>query len=119
MRVFPKYSPYYALIKHECDSVCIPIESYHSPLDQDDAQSMLFIDEVTGFPCDSIHELVTTGNCPSTLKPEHGSFAPKGLSVDELISLGTPSGIDSLVEKERYLDYLNSQIEFVHAINYG
>lgn len=113
MRVFPKYSPYYALTKHNCDSVVIPSDSYLSPLNQEDAQSMLYIDEVTGFPCDSLHELVTTGECPSCLKPEKGSYPPKGLSVDELIALGTPSGIDSLVEKERYLDYLNSQIEIV------
>lgn len=113
MRVFPKYSPYYALTQHKCDEVVIPSDSFLSPLDQEDAQSMLYIDEVTGFPCDSIHELVTTGDCPSCLKSQHGSFPPKGLSVDELIALGTPSGIDSLVEKERYLDFLNSQIELV------
>lgn len=113
MRVFPKYSPYHALTQHKCDEVVIPSESLLSPLDQEDAQSMLYIDEVTGFPCDSIHELVTTGECPSCLKSQHGSYPPKGLSVDELIALGTPSGIDSLVEKERYLDYLNSQIELV------
>lgn len=113
MRTFPKYSPFYALTKHTSDTVAIPSDSYLSPLNQEDAQSMLYIDEVTGFPCDSIHELVTTGNFPSCLKPEHGSYPPKGLSVDELIALGTPSGLDSLVEKERYLDYLNSQIDIV------
>lgn len=113
MRTFPKYSPFYALTKHTLDTVVIPTDSYLSPLNQEDAQSMLYIDEVTGFPCDSIHELVTTGECPSCLKPEKGSYPPKGLSVDELIALGTPNGLDSLVEKERYLDYLNSQIEIV------
>lgn len=86
-------------------------------IDQEQAQCSLVFNENTGFWQDALTELINSGDesCLSSpsLRKQNGSFAPSGLSVDELIALGTPRGLDTLVERDKYLDYLNSQIEIV------
>lgn len=110
-----KNSPAFgALLKHKPEHV--EIIDYKSPVDLDLADSLLVYDEHTGFYSDAIHDLCQgdeSALSAANLKKMNGTYPPRGLSVDEIIQLGTPRGIDTLVERERYLNYLNDQIEIV------
>ena len=112
--IYAKSSAFGALLKHKPEHV--EIIDYKSPVDLDLADSLLVYDEHTGFYSDAIHDLCQgdeSALSAANLKKMNGTYPPRGLSVDEIIQLGTPRGIDTLVERERYLKYLNDQIEIV------
>jgi len=112
--IYKNSSAFGALLKHKPEQVTII--DYQSPVDLDLADSLLVFDEHTGFYSDAIHDLCQgdeSALSSANLKKMNGTYPPRGLSVDEIIQLGTPRGIDTLVERERYLNYLNDQIEIV------
>lgn len=85
-------------------------------VDQEEASATYIIDENVGLPCDVLRDVMSGNDAPAALvKPHNGSYAPAGLSVDEMIALGTPRGIDSLTERTKYLQYLDSQIELING----
>lgn len=86
-------------------------------VNQEEALSYLVYNENTGLYSDAISELCSGNEAALSspmLKKQNGSYPPKGLSVDEIISLGTPQNLDSLVEREKYLDFLNKQVEIIN-----
>lgn len=112
--IYKNSSAFGALLNHKPEHV--EIIDYKSPVDLDLADSLLVFDEHTGFYSDAIHDLCQgdeSALSAANLKKMNGTYPPRGLSVDEIIQLGTPRGIDTLVERERYLNYLNDQIEIV------
>lgn len=111
-RVFPKYSPYYYLV--DDNVVHKEVASIHATeaVNQDEASSIFFKDEVTGFPIDVLRDVVNGENVTSPLlKPHLGSFPPAGLSDAEIMALGQRSGVDTLVERDDYLAYVDSNVE--------
>ena len=111
-RVFPIYSPYYYLVDNKAvRKEVAPIDATEA-INQDEADSIFFKDEVTGFPVDVLRDVVNGENVTSPLlKPHQGSFPPSGLSDAEIMALGQRSGVDTLVERDNYLAYVDSQVE--------
>lgn len=111
-RVFPKYSPYYHLIDSKKVRMKVAPISATECINQDDASSIFFKDEVTGFPIDVLRDVVNGENVTSPLlKPHKGSFPPSGLSDSEIMALGNCAGVDTLVEKDNYLSFVDSQVD--------
>lgn len=111
-RAFPKYSPYYYLVDSKVvRKVVAPIKATEC-INQDEAASIFYKDEVTGFPVDVLRDVVNGENVTSPLlKPHQGSFPPSGLTDAEIMALGNRAGVDTLVEKDKYLAYVDSQVE--------
>lgn len=116
-RVFPKYSPYYYLVDNKAvRKEVAPIVATEA-VNQDEAASIFFRDEVTGFPVDVLRDVVNGENVTSPLvKPHQGTFPPSGLSDDEIMALGERAGVDTLVEKDNYLAYVDSQVELTKVV---
>ena len=111
-RVFPKYSPFYYLVDSKVVRKKVAPIAATECINQDEAASIFYKDEVTGFPVDVLRDVVNGENVTSPLlKPHQCSFPPSGLSDAEIMALGQRSGVDTLVERDIYLSYVDSQVE--------